>query len=233
MMVAPTDLGGAPARADPAGLTSRQPGAIAHALEALEAVAHLGAGATAQQISQRLGLSPATTYRLLNLLVAEEYIVRLPELSGFALGRRALEFAGLAAPRFSLSRQARRAMSRLRDDVRWGVHLAVYAGGRAHIVDADPDHPPQHAVVTEFAVDRSALGRLLTAPASDESAAVTVDRGEVDAGTAYVAAAIRDENGHVMAALVVVGPLERVREVEADLIGRLTSAAIELGDLLA
>ena len=48
---------------------------------------------TAKEISAALKLPQATTYRLLNLLVGEEYLVRLPDLRGFALGRRAARLA--------------------------------------------------------------------------------------------------------------------------------------------
>ncbi len=57
-------------RAGPA-ITARQPGAVHSALSVLEAVAHLGAGVTAQRLSVELGLPRATTYRLLNLLVED------------------------------------------------------------------------------------------------------------------------------------------------------------------
>jgi hypothetical protein len=36
----------------------------------------------------------ATTYRLLNLLVGVEYLVRLPDLHGLAMGRRAARLTG-------------------------------------------------------------------------------------------------------------------------------------------
>jgi DNA-binding IclR family transcriptional regulator len=45
----------------------------------------------------RLQLPAATTERLLNLLNVEEYRVRLPDLTGFALGARFAELVGFAA----------------------------------------------------------------------------------------------------------------------------------------
>jgi DNA-binding IclR family transcriptional regulator len=44
---------------------------VQSALALLQEVARAGAGVTAKEISSGLGLPPATTYRLLNLLVAE------------------------------------------------------------------------------------------------------------------------------------------------------------------
>ncbi|MCU1659221.1 MAG: IclR family transcriptional regulator [Pseudonocardiales bacterium] len=78
------------------GLTGRQPQAIRTALAVLRAVAQAGPGITARQISAELDLPPATTYRVLNLLVGEEYLVRLPDLRGFALGARLAELVGMS-----------------------------------------------------------------------------------------------------------------------------------------
>ena len=60
-------------RAPAPTLTARQPRAVHSALTVLEAVAHLGAGATAREISQELGLPRATVYRLLNLRYGERF----------------------------------------------------------------------------------------------------------------------------------------------------------------
>jgi DNA-binding IclR family transcriptional regulator len=79
------------------GLGGRQPQAVRCALEVLRTVAQAGPGITAKEISTRLQLPPATTYRLLNLLVGDEYLVRLPDLTGFALGARFAELIGFAA----------------------------------------------------------------------------------------------------------------------------------------
>ncbi len=231
MMIAPADPAGEMSRASSGALSGRQPGAIAHALDALEAVALLGPGVTAQQLSARLTLSPATTYRLLNLLVAEEYIVRLPDLTGFALGRRALEFAGIAAPApLALSRQARRTLARQRADLRWGVHLVAFVRGGARVIDADPDHPDPHDPLL-LQLMRS-LGS--DGPDADGAALeVAMDWGDLEAGVGGVATAIRDETGALLAALVVVGPADRVRPAGDDLLRRLQASATELGELLA
>jgi hypothetical protein len=49
-------------------------------------------------MSENLGFPRATTYRLLNPLVQEEYLVRLPDLSGFALGLKVVQLAGVSIP---------------------------------------------------------------------------------------------------------------------------------------
>ncbi len=77
--------------------SGQQPQAVQRALGMLEAVAHLGPGTTAKEIARFAGVPPATAYRMLNLLVAEGFLVRVPDLSGFALGRRTAELARAAA----------------------------------------------------------------------------------------------------------------------------------------
>ncbi len=79
-------------------LSARQPKAIHSALTVLEEVARCGAGVTAREVSDNLGLPRATAYRLLNLLVQDEYLVRMPDLRGFALGRKVVQLVGLVAP---------------------------------------------------------------------------------------------------------------------------------------
>jgi DNA-binding IclR family transcriptional regulator len=79
---------------DQYALSGRQPQAIRHAFAALRCVAQQGPGTTAKDVATTLHVSPATAYRLLNFLVAEEYLVRLADLSGFALGERVAELTG-------------------------------------------------------------------------------------------------------------------------------------------
>jgi DNA-binding IclR family transcriptional regulator len=79
-----------------AGLRARQPKAVQSAFAVLEEVARCGPGVTGMEVSRNLGLPKATTYRLLNLLVEDEYLVRMPDLSGFALGRKVEMLARLA-----------------------------------------------------------------------------------------------------------------------------------------
>lgn len=67
---------------------ARQPTAVDHAFAVLQAVAELGPGVTARTLVDRLPFSRATVYRMLKHLVAEEYLVRTADLSGFTLGAR-------------------------------------------------------------------------------------------------------------------------------------------------
>lgn len=83
----------ASARAAPAPFRGREPGALDNAFAILEEVARAGAGVSAREIAENLGMARATTYRLLKHLVQQEYLVRSPDLSGFALGQRVRDLA--------------------------------------------------------------------------------------------------------------------------------------------
>lgn len=148
------------------GVRAREPKAIHSALVVLEEVARCGPGVTAQELSASLGLPRATTYRLLNLLVQEEYLVRLPDLSGFALGSKVARLARRADPgRPPLA--AREVIENVRRGIRGGVHLVRYDDLRLMIVDADPDFPLSNpSRITRF-LDASAMGRLLLPELSD------------------------------------------------------------------
>jgi IclR helix-turn-helix domain len=82
---------------DFAAVTGRQPQAIRTALAVLRAVAEARGGITAGQLGAALRLPPATTYRIVGVLVREEYLARLPDGRGFGLGARAAELAAVVA----------------------------------------------------------------------------------------------------------------------------------------
>jgi DNA-binding IclR family transcriptional regulator len=242
-------------------LSGRRPRAVRSALAVLEEVVAAGPGVTAKEISAALKLPQATTYRLLNLLVGEEYLVRLPDLRGFALGRRAARLAAPAVP--APPAAARAVVEHLRGLVRWGVHLASFRGGGLTLVDADPDHPPTDPAVLARYPHASALGRLLLADQADWRAVardlraltehtVTVatdldDRlrevardglarqcGEVRADRGCLAVAVRDPaSGELVAGLALCGPAARVAEPNTDLVRVLREHGERLVPLLA
>lgn len=245
----------------PPSVPGRQPRAIRNALAVLAEVVAAGPGVTAREISAALRLPRATTYRLLNLLVAEEYLVRLPDLSGFALGARA---AGLTVPIVPKpSTAARAVLAHLRGRVRWGAHLASYVGGQVTMVDPDPDHPPSEAHLLARHPHVSALGKLLLAqdperrfrpgelrrftehtvsdPAAlaEQLAVVARDGlarqcGELHAARGCLAVPVcAPGDGTLVAGLALSGPAVRVAEPNPDLVALLRGHAERLGPLLA
>lgn len=246
---------------DPAPLSGRQPRAVRSALAVLEEVVAAGPGVTAKEISAALKLPQATTYRLLNLLVGEEYLVRLPDLRGFALGRRAARLALPVVPQPPAA--ARAVVEHLRAMVRWGVHLASFRGGTLTLVDPDPDHPPTESAVLSRYPHASALGRLLLADQADWRAlardlrpltahtvtgvaelgarlAEVADSGlarqcaELRADKGCLAVPVRDPaSGALVAGLALCGPAPRVAEPNDELVRLLREHAERLVPLLA
>ncbi len=246
---------------DPIPLSGRQPRAVRSALAVLEEVVAAGPGVTAKEISAALKLPQATTYRLLNLLVGEGYLVRLPDLRGFALGRRAARLALPVVPRPPAA--ARGVVEHLRGMVRWGVHLASFRTGQVILVDPDPDHPPTEAAVLARNPHASALGQLLLADQADwraltrdlrglteytltdpaelddrlggiAAAGLARQCGEVRGDKGCLAVPVRDgSSGALVAGLALCGPFHRVAEPNEKLVRLLTEHAARLVPLLA
>jgi DNA-binding IclR family transcriptional regulator len=141
-------------------LSGRQPKAVQTGLQVLEEVARRGTGVTAEEVAHSLHLPPATAYRVLNILVAEGYLVRTPDLHGFALGRKLSGLVTAAAPP-TVCHAARQVLAELRGRVRFGVHLVLYTASAAKVVDPDPDHPYIAAQLLTRYRHASAVGKLL------------------------------------------------------------------------
>ncbi|WP_369023803.1 IclR family transcriptional regulator [Nocardia cyriacigeorgica] len=138
------------------------PSTVSNSLRILEVVATLGLGVTAKEIAAALHLPAATAYRLLNALVAEEYLVRTSDLRGFGLGAR-LDGLISAATRPIMPFAARAAIEELRSSVRFGVHIMGFRAGTVHVIDADPDHPVRAERELVRYPHASAAGKLLLA----------------------------------------------------------------------
>ena len=82
---------------------------------------------------------PATAYRMLNFLVADGFLVRVPDLSGFALGRRTSELA-YASAASAPTRSVTDVLDAIRSETRHGVYVASFRSGTLRMVDTDPDH---------------------------------------------------------------------------------------------
>ena len=242
------------------GVTGRQPQAVRSALEVLEAVAGAGPGVTAGELAEELGLPPATTYRLLNLLVGEEWLVRLPDLHGFALGARVEGLLGAGTP-VAPPAAARAVLAQARGRVRAGVHLVRYGARSLKVVDVDPDLPLGAVALVERHLHASAAGRLLLAavpdwqllPGTARLAAVTpatvtrVHRldllldevraqgwagqsGELHVGVACLAVPVLDSAGGLVAAVAISSPRG---EVPVECLDAAQACAAELAPLLS
>lgn len=230
-----------------------EPRAVQKALALLEAVAQLGSGASAKDVARATGIPPATAYRLLNLLVADGFLVRIDDLSGFALGRRTRELAG-SAPEPAADH--RRVVDDIRSRTRFGVYLVSYDHDRITLIDRDPDYElsGESALVTH--AHASAIGKLMLANRPDgvdplqlrkftadtitglaelaielsriRSSNVAVEIDEIKVGRSSIAVPIRDRADAVSGCLAVIGRTGRLPVDDADLIALLTASADEL-----
>ncbi|MFT4081885.1 MAG: helix-turn-helix domain-containing protein [Nocardioides sp.] len=223
----------APSR--PGDFTGRQPQAVLSALAVLEEVARAGPGITAQEIATNLGLSRATSYRLLNLLVQDEYLVRLPDLAGFALGRKVALLSGMAAQQDS-DREIGVILAQMRSRIRGGVHLADLSAGRVEFLDVDADFPLSDAARIADALEDSAFGRLILAERDLRAGAgpvpYAVQVGVLVPGFGCFVAAVRDETGRLLAGVGLALPAARLAEPTA-LLETVAEDVRRLAELLA
>lgn len=224
-------------------LHPKQPRAIHSALVVLEAVATAGPGVTVRELVERLDLPRATVYRLVNLLVEDEYLVRLADISGLALGRRVSRLLAAAGathedPEAALTlarppRAARDLLARLRgSDAAVAVHVFVYRGGRPVPFDVDPSRPLSDARLLAADLDRSAAGRLLLAERAGGASGMSVQSDLLAVGHACAAVPLRSESGELVAALCAAGSSDRMDRLLAGA-QRNADAADALAALLA
>jgi DNA-binding IclR family transcriptional regulator len=232
-------------------LSGRQPKAVQSALQVLEAVALAGVGVTAKEIADRLNMPSATTYRLLNLLVADGYIVRLPDLSGFSLGpRMGVLIDAAVSP--TVCTAARDVLAELRLSVRFGVHLFYFTNTSVRIADSDSEYPPPaDESVLNHRLHACAVGKLLLAEKRDVEALLTAtppglaeqlhvvreqgfatQTGELRDGTACVAVPIRSTAGALVAAVAMSARAEQ-DQLLARQVPVLRECATRLSPLLA
>lgn len=222
---------------------------VLSALAILEEVAAAGPGVTAADISRNLGLSRSTTYRLVNLLAQEEYLVRTADLGGFALGHKIDRFVGLAAAP-TVPDKVREVMDQVRSSLRFGLHLFGYrnpGGTRARItlLDIDPDYPLNDPARLVRDHSASAVGRLLTEYTLGRRPEFATQVGEFVPGfgclaVPVLASSVEDARSggersggepDLVAALVIAAPAHRI-EAYADLVAVLDEPRRRLGQVL-
>lgn len=242
--------------------SGRQPQAVQNALRVLEEVARRGAGVTAKEVASASGIPSATTYRMLNLLVAEGYLVRMPDLHGFALGQKLGALTGGAAPP-AVCTAARMRVAELRTTIRFGVHLVLYGKTSIRVADSDPDRPFTSAQLLTRYLHASALGRLylaeqprwrdilpdrrlraatdrtVTSPtaldgvlADVRARGFAIQVGELRSETACVAVPVRSSTGGLVAAIALIAPADRA-EALLPLVDQVKACADQLGPLVS
>ncbi len=226
---------------------------VGQALAVLAEVARHGPGVSANELAKLLGLPRTTAYRLINSLAQDEYLVRMPDLQGFALGARVVELAHLIAPA-PLERSALQLLDRLGASLGSAVHLAAFEGWRIALRYEDPRQPLTDRRAMQRDLRDTALGRLMLAErwnegqrwsgagaGTDEVESIAVatarlgyarQRGRSAPDRGCIAVAVRDASGALIGALAAAttaADVERLSGRRDD----LQRAALRLAPLLA
>ncbi|TLM83714.1 IclR family transcriptional regulator [Pseudarthrobacter sp. NamE2] len=214
-------------------------GPASNSLRILEIVARFGTGTTAKEITDALQMPQATAYRLINALVADEYLVRTSDLRGFALGHAISGLISAATPP-TVPTAARNAITEFRSGNRFAVHLIMFRNASLRIADEDRDYPLQSSFEMLRNPHASAAGKLMLAELNDsvpvlprsrltkltpntitDSAQLdeqlaqirckgeASDINELEEGVASLALPVRHADGRAGAALCLSGPSER------------------------
>ncbi|WP_028265550.1 IclR family transcriptional regulator [Arthrobacter sp. MA-N2] len=218
--------------------TRSKPSTASNPLRILEVVAQFGTGTTAKEITDALQMPQATAYRMLNSLVADEYLARTSDLRGFALGHAISGLITAATPP-TVTTAARAVIAEFRHGNRFAVHLIMFRNASLRIADEDPDYP-LHSVYEMLRYPHaSAAGKLMLAELGDtafppkrplmkltpqtitdlgvlEEQLVEIritgeasEINELEQGTARLALPVRLPDGSVGAAFCLSGPSER------------------------
>ncbi|WP_256840171.1 IclR family transcriptional regulator [Ornithinimicrobium faecis] len=102
--------------------------AVGQALSVLKLLARHAGPLPAASIARELNLPRSTTYRLLTVMVAQGFVVHLPEEQRYGLGVAAFELGSAYARQEPMQRLARPLLTRLADRTGHSAHLVVLHG---------------------------------------------------------------------------------------------------------
>ncbi len=174
-------------------------------------------------LQEATGLPRATAHRLAVALELHG-LLRRDGQGRFCLGFELIRLGHAAEEQFPLAEIARPALTALRDETGESVQLYVAdADGRRCVVSLQSTHGlrwivPQGALLP---LDRGSAGRVLL---GDDIAESVEER---EAGVASVSAAVRDRYRHVIAAVSVSGPVERLSREPRKRFGSAVEAAAQ------
>jgi DNA-binding IclR family transcriptional regulator len=184
-----------------------------------------GGAATLGEVQTATDLPRATAHRLL-VALERHGLVRRDDDGRFVLGLGLIALGRAASDAFPLADLARPVLVELRDGTGEGVQLFVReGGGRRCLVSLQSAHGLRW-IVPEGAVlplRVGSAGRLLAGETGPDGWVASVE--EREAGVASVSAPVVDEQGDVVAAVSVSGPLGRMSRRPGDRFGADVVAA--------
>ncbi|QKV96219.1 IclR family transcriptional regulator [Streptomyces sp. NA02950] len=101
-------------------------GSVRRALAVLEAVAAGGDGITAKAVARRAGVTLPTTYRLLNTLVHDGYLVRLNHCRGYGLGYKLTGLHRRLCQQLEVTPGVSRALHRIHQECGAAAYYTVF-----------------------------------------------------------------------------------------------------------
>ncbi|MDJ0769313.1 MAG: IclR family transcriptional regulator C-terminal domain-containing protein [Ilumatobacter sp.] len=171
------------------------------------------------------GLPRATAHRLAVALEAHGMLRR--DVDGrFDLGAELAALGRLAADRFPLAELALPVLRSLRDETGESVQLFEREGsGRRCVLSLQSPHALRWIVPEGvlFPLGLGSAGRVLTGETSRAGWVQSVE--ERESGVASVSAAVRDDEGMVVAAVSVSGPIDRLTRQPGKRFGAAVAAA--------
>jgi DNA-binding IclR family transcriptional regulator len=183
-------------------------GVIDKSAVVLNAIA--GSKRTLAELVEATGLSRATCHRLAVALEAHGLLRRTSD-GRFALGLHLLALGRSAAEQFPLAERAQAEMERLRADTGESVQLYVVDGdARVCVAALESPHGLRTIVPLGAALPLGvgSAGRVLSGEAGPRGWVESVE--EREPGVASVSAPVLDDDGRIMAAISVSGPIDRM-----------------------
>lgn len=101
---------------------------VTRSLDVLIELANLGRAATNAELSERVGLHPATTLRMLGSLVSRQFLRQLPD-GTYDLSSRVLDIGSAFIRRMSISRHANEIAQALADEVGETASIGILDNG--------------------------------------------------------------------------------------------------------
>lgn len=203
-------------------------GVVDKSVTILEAV-HAGAHSLNDLVAAT-ALSRATAHRLASALTVHGLLRRTAE-GGFALGWRLVVLGRAAEADHGLVEVAGPVLDRLRDATGESAQLYVRDGDQRVCVAVSESPHGLRTIVGVGAVlplDKGSAGHVLSGEADGPGWVASVAEREV--GVASVSAPVCGDDGTVLAAIGVSGPIERVTRTPGERYGEaVVAAARELG----
>lgn len=224
---------------------------VARALSIFDAFDRDHLGLTLQEIGERIGMSKATTFRLVNTLEREGYLVRRPD-NRYRLSLKIVRLAGLVEDTTTVRDAARAAMQDLGRRTGETISLSSRIQDERVVIDVVDTPSPLMAVVRpgeRYGLLWGASSRVLLAHMPERDQAEILDRveqrvaelarsdishvhrrgycithGQRVAGLSALAVPLYDRSNTVMACLALSGPTVRVEPREQEFVELLMEA---------